>query len=85
MAPHIKTKQNRLKLSFFARFIAKIIAHTLLFLINGIKPLLGPSHCKYPISCSEFAEIELKNKPLFTAIWNITKRVLSCNPFVNPR
>ncbi|MFC1842184.1 membrane protein insertion efficiency factor YidD [Candidatus Dependentiae bacterium] len=47
-------------------------------------PLLGPAHCKHPISCTDYAQEQLTNRYLFPAIWLITKRVLSCNPFMNP-
>ena len=57
----------------------------LIFFIVGLRPLLGPAHCKYAISCSEYALIQLKTKPLLKAIWLITKRICSCNPFTKPK
>ena len=67
------------------KYIDKAGRYFLIFLIRGLRPLLGPAHCKYPISCTDYAENTLKSKYLFPAVWLITKRVLSCNPFMNPR
>ena len=68
-----------------SKLIAKAIGFLLIFLIRGLRPFLGPSHCKYPISCTDYAAEQLKTQPLFRAIWQITKRVLSCNPFMDPK
>jgi len=65
--------------------VAKALGLLLIFLIRGLRPFLGPSHCKYPISCTNYAAEQLKTKPLLAAIWLITKRVLSCNPFMDPK
>ena len=65
--------------------IDKTVRYFLIFLIRGLRPLLGPAHCKYPVSCTNYAEDKLKNKYLFPALLLITKRVLLCNPFVNPK
>ncbi|MFC1842182.1 membrane protein insertion efficiency factor YidD [Candidatus Dependentiae bacterium] len=67
------------------KFIDKMCRYFLLFLIRGLRPLLGPAHCKHPISCTDYAQEQLTNRYLFPAIWLITKRVLSCNPFMNPK
>jgi len=74
-----------LKISNIPRFLAKTIGFILIFMIQGLRPLLGPAHCKYPISCTKYAVIQLKTKPLFTALWLITKRLISCNPFFDPK
>jgi len=74
-----------LHVKFLLNLIAKTIGYILIFLIRGLRPLLGPAHCKYPISCTDYAEDTLKKESLLKAIWLITKRVLSCNPFMNPK
>jgi len=43
--------------------------------------ILGPSCCKFAISCTDYAIKELKERSLFSALWSICKRILSCNPF----
>lgn len=49
-------------------------------LINIIRPLLGPPGCcRYYITCTRFAEEQLKTQPLLKAIKEIIKRLLSCN------
>ncbi|MBT3827900.1 membrane protein insertion efficiency factor YidD [bacterium] len=51
-------------------------------LIEGIRPLLGPpGTCKFMLSCSEYAIIQLREKSIIPALWAITKRLLACNPF----
>lgn len=60
-----------------------IIAHILWFLIKGLRPLFGPAHCKYPVSCTVYAHEQLKTESLLRAIKKIVIRVLSCNPFTN--
>ena len=50
------------------------------FLIVGIRPLFGIAHCKYAVSCTKFAVLQLEQKRLFAALWAIFKRVISCNP-----
>jgi len=78
-------KNILLKLKSLFHLIAKSIGYLLIFLIRGLRPLLGPAHCKHPISCTDYAEETLRKEPLLKAIWLITKRVLSCNPFMNPK
>lgn len=64
-------------------FISKLIRTAVSFCIIIIRPFLGPSNCYYPIGCTQFALLQLKdkNKPIHIALWIITCRVLSCNPF----
>jgi putative component of membrane protein insertase Oxa1/YidC/SpoIIIJ protein YidD len=50
-------------------------------LILGLRPLLGPSICKYEPSCTKYAAHCLAELPFHKATWAIIKRVLSCNPF----
>ena len=57
-------------------FINKLFA----FIITGLRPLLGPACCKYPIGCTDFALDQLKEQPLHKALWAIVKRIASCNP-----
>jgi len=70
---------------YIAKYLDKACRYFLLFLIRGLRPFLGPAHCKHPISCTDYAEEKLRNRSLFPAVWLITKRVLSCNPFMNPK
>jgi len=58
-----------------------ILNKSLIFLVTGLRPLLGPAECKFTVGCTEFAVMQLNEKPLLPALWTITKRVLSCNPF----
>lgn len=61
-------------------------ARFLIFLIRGIRPLLGPPGCcRYTITCTNFAVQQLQEQPLHKALWRIGKRVLSCNPFCKPK
>jgi putative component of membrane protein insertase Oxa1/YidC/SpoIIIJ protein YidD len=59
----------------------KLIKKSLIFLLYGIRPYLGPAECKFTIGCTEYAVIQLNEQPLFKALWAIARRVLSCNPF----
>jgi putative component of membrane protein insertase Oxa1/YidC/SpoIIIJ protein YidD len=59
-----------------APFLNKIV----IFLITGLRPLFGIAHCRYQVSCTKFAVWQLEEKPLMQAIWEIVKRVISCNP-----
>lgn len=67
-------------ITVFKNFIKNILQ----FLIAGLRPFLGPGLfgpvCRYPISCTQFALEQLENKPLFTALIAITKRIFSCGP-----
>ena len=58
------------------------IAKLLIFLLYGIRPLLGPATCKYPISCTDFAVQQLQEKPLAYACIAIIKRIVSCIKFL---
>ncbi|MDZ4154482.1 ribonuclease P protein component [Methylicorpusculum sp.] len=62
-----------------------IIARLLIFLIQGIRPLLGPACCRYQVTCTQFAIQQLQEEPLLIALWRIIKRVFSCNPFYKPK
>lgn len=54
----------------------------LLGLIYGIRPFLGPSNCKYYVSCTDYGIQQLNDEPVHKAVWNITKRLVNCaNPF----
>lgn len=56
------------------------INRAVIFFIVGVRPLFGIAHCRYVISCTRFATEQLQNNKLFPAVWNIIKRVSSCNP-----
>jgi putative component of membrane protein insertase Oxa1/YidC/SpoIIIJ protein YidD len=61
----------------FKKFLIKIIY----FLIQAIRPLLGPrGTCIYPVTCTNYSKYMLKSKPLYISIPLIILRVLSCNP-----
>ncbi|MFA5075434.1 MAG: membrane protein insertion efficiency factor YidD [Candidatus Babeliales bacterium] len=63
----MKIKQKSLKITFF--------------LIDSIRPLLGPSKvCIYHISCTEYTKAILEQKPFYIALPLIIVRLLSCNP-----
>lgn len=53
----------------------------LILLIQGLRPLLGPGHCKYTFSCTPYALKQLEEKNILSALYAIIKRLLSCNPF----
>ena len=61
--------------------ISSILAWIFTALIIGLRPLLGPACCKFDPSCTKFAVQSLANLPVHKALWAITKRLLSCNPF----
>lgn len=61
--------------------LKKMIKSSLIFIIGGLRPILGPAECKFPIGCTDFAISQLQSEPFFKAIWAIFKRVLACNPF----
>jgi putative component of membrane protein insertase Oxa1/YidC/SpoIIIJ protein YidD len=60
-----------------------------IYIYRGFSPIFHflsnmfgvPGQCKYPVTCSEFAVVEMKsNKSVFSALRRIFLRVLSCNP-----
>jgi putative component of membrane protein insertase Oxa1/YidC/SpoIIIJ protein YidD len=57
-----------------------MIAHVLIFIITGLRPLFGPDLCKFPETCTRYAVRQLKQETLFKALIAITKRVASCSP-----
>lgn len=63
------------------RILATIIKKLLIVIISLIRPLLGPATCRFPDGCTRYAIRELQEKPLFIALWSITKRLLLCSPF----
>lgn len=77
---------NFLKLlKFIIKFIDKLLRQILLLFIKLTRPLLGPAHCRYPITCTEYAKEVLNEKNFILSVFLITKRVLLCNPFIKPR
>lgn len=59
-----------------------VINKVIIFLITGIRPLFGIAHCKYAVSCTKFAVWQLQERVLWSALWEIGKRVVSCNPLL---
>ena len=53
------------------------------FVITGLRPLLGPAHCKYAVGCTQFTLMQLEQQSLPTAFKNVVQRIISCNPFLN--
>jgi putative component of membrane protein insertase Oxa1/YidC/SpoIIIJ protein YidD len=51
-----------------------------IFLIVGLRPLFGVAHCRYEVSCTKFATEQLQKNALLPAVWEIVKRICSCNP-----
>lgn len=67
---------------YLGRAMSCLIREIFIFLIVGLRPLLGPpANCRYAFSCTDYAVFQLENEPFFKAIWNISKRLLSCHPF----
>lgn len=58
-----------------------MIVFILIGMIIGLRPLFGPAHCRFSVSCTEFAILKLKEEPLGRAIWQIFKRLSRCQPF----
>lgn len=61
-------------------YLKRLPASLCIWLILGIRPLLGPAACRYQIGCTKYAIALLKTEPFLKAVWRIIKRVLSCNP-----
>jgi putative component of membrane protein insertase Oxa1/YidC/SpoIIIJ protein YidD len=59
----------------------KLLPFTCTAFILGLRPILGPSVCKYEPSCTKYAAHCLAELPFHKAVWVIIKRVVSCNPF----
>lgn len=60
----------------------RLINKILIFLIIGLRPLFGIAHCKYAVTCTQFATITLQENNMCSALWIILKRVVSCNPLI---
>lgn len=56
----------------------------LINLILSLRPFFGMRCCRYTITCTQYAEHQLLTQPFWQAIWNIIKRVLSCQPIPMP-
>ncbi|MFI5333344.1 MAG: membrane protein insertion efficiency factor YidD [Candidatus Babeliales bacterium] len=61
--------------------VSSLVAYSLITILVGLRPLLGPAACRYDIGCTQFAVIQLESLPLHKALWAIGTRLLSCNPF----
>lgn len=58
-----------------------MIKKLLVMLICGLRALLGPEGCcRYEFTCTQFALLQLKEKPLLPALFSIVKRLLTCRP-----
>lgn len=68
------------------KYSKNILARLFIFLIRGLRPLLGsPGCCRYTVTCTDFAIQQFKEQPFHKALWRSFKRVLSCNPFCKPK
>ena len=64
------------------RWLSSALAIILSALIAVLRPLLGQDGgCRFEVTCTEYALQQLQTEPLYKAIKNITRRVLSCHPF----
>lgn len=63
--------------------ITHILNTILIYTIKLIRPLLGPGNCRYSISCTQYAYIQLETLPTHKALWAIMKRVISCAPLLS--
>ena len=77
---HIKSEWYQKVKPFIFR-LSKVASFFLIFMIRGLRPLLGAAHCKYQVGCTEFAVYQLQNKSFLKAVTEIIKRILSCNPW----
>jgi len=60
----------------------RLVNRVLAFLLAGLRPMLGPpARCRFTVSCTEFALLQLRERSLGRALWAIIKRLLSCHPF----
>ena len=59
-----------------------IIAGIVLFTIKTVKSVFQFSNgcCRFTPTCSEYAKEAIEKKPLFTALFLVIKRFLSCHP-----
>ena len=61
--------------------IRRAVISTLIFLIDSIRPFLGPSNvCIYQVSCTNYAKKVLREKNILVALGLIILRLISCNP-----
>jgi putative component of membrane protein insertase Oxa1/YidC/SpoIIIJ protein YidD len=63
------------------KFFHACICFLLIAMLTVLRPLLGPSACKFTIGCTQYAVMQLQEKNIFVALWLIAKRLLACNPF----
>lgn len=88
-SPEQKQKHSHFKNfgKYFSKLlnnISPLIANILILLIQLIRPLFGPQKiCPFTIGCTEYAIMQLQTQPIYTAIANITIRLLRCNPISN--
>lgn len=63
-----------------ARAQKRILNQIVIFMLRGLRPLLGTVSCKYPVSCGTYAQLQLEHTHLLRACYLIIKRIASCNP-----
>ena len=61
--------------------IERALKWLLINLLTTMRPLFGFASCKFPISCGNFALIQLNDLPLGPACRSIARQLFACNPF----
>ena len=73
--------RDRIHFMSFGKTMIKIIKEILYSLVKALRPAFGPRGvCIYPLTCTQFMRLALKQYFLPMALWLIFKRLLSCNP-----
>ncbi|HEV2601005.1 MAG TPA: membrane protein insertion efficiency factor YidD [Candidatus Babeliales bacterium] len=62
------------------KYIKNIPKHLLITCITLLRPILGPAVCRFEETCTPYTIRQLREQNIFRAIWNSTKRLLSCSP-----
>jgi len=57
------------------------MAQLLIFLLGGLRPLLGPARCRFSVTCGNYALMQFSQQPLHKAVWLIARRLVACGPF----
>ncbi len=74
--------------AFFSSVFRTVVLVARWFLVGGIvglRPLVGSARCRFTVTCTEFALLQLESEPLGAALMNILKRLSRCHPFWWPR
>jgi len=65
------------------RLVFLFLLDTAILAMHVLRALIAPGVrvCRYSVSCTEYAEWQLRNCPLHKAFVAIIWRLLSCHPF----